>query len=456
MSRRSLLVRLGCAAALMIALALAISGVGLTLIFDRQMERRATAELDVFLKTLAAQLRIETDGSIALDAPLAEPRFEQPYSGLYWQIDAPGNRQLRSRSLWDTTLQVAPARAGAQLRSHWVAGPEHARLLAITRTVVLDDPGPETAVHIAVALDSADLQAERRSFLNLLVPSLFALGIVLMIAMAGFIHLALRPFRNLRTDLRAIHAGRRRQLSRDVPDEVQPVVDDLNRLIAFQDAAVERARTQAGDLAHGLKTPLAVLGALARQIRAQEQDRLADDIDEQVRAMDKHVARALARARAGMAAALGRHTADVAAVARKTLRALTTLPDAQALDWDVDIAGGLRFAGDEGDLTELLGNLLDNGRKWARTRVRVQARPGPDRSFTLRVEDDGPGLPDDEAIHIERGRRWDESRPGTGFGLAITRDLVEAYRGSIAFGRSAELGGLAVIMTLPAPAQSTI
>ncbi|VCU70223.1 Virulence sensor histidine kinase PhoQ [Pigmentiphaga humi] len=448
MSRRSLLVRLGCAAALMILLALALGGLGLTLIFDRQMQHRAVAELDIHAKTLAAQVHVAADGTLSLEAQPVDPRFGQPYSGLYWQISGPGGRSLRSRSLWDTAIPVEPDPPGTPRHSTWVDGPQQTLLLSVERTVLLEEPDPGVAVHIAVALDSADLQAERRSFLSLLVPSLLALGLLLAIAMACFIHLALRPFRALRTDLRAIHAGQRRQLSREVPDEVQPVVDDLNRLIAFQDAAVERARTQAGDLAHGLKTPLAVMGAMAREARAQGQEKLALDIDEQVRAMGRHVDRALARARAGMAATLGRHACDVAPVAKKTVRALKTLPDAAALLWQVDIPDTLRFAGDEGDLMELFGNLLDNARKWASAQVRLHAAASG-RFVKIVVEDDGPGMSEEEAAHIERGRRWDESRPGTGFGLAIARDLVEAYRGAIGFDRSPELGGLRITLTLP-------
>ncbi|GAA4327671.1 HAMP domain-containing sensor histidine kinase [Pigmentiphaga soli] len=450
MSRRSLLARLGCAAALLIALALAVGGAGLTLIFDRQMERRAAAELGLYAKALAAQLRIGDGGRPELEAVPAEPRFDQPYSGLYWQIDTPAGRSLRSRSLWDYALPARPGQPGEAPVRHRLDGPEHAALLAVSRTIVTDDaPGAPTAT-ITVALDYADLAAERRSFLELLVPALAGLGLLLALAMAGLLYLALRPFRGLRADLQAIHAGRRRTLSRDVPDEVQPVVDDLNRLIAFQDAALERACAQAGDLAHGLKTPLAVLGAMARDARRQGQPGVAGEIEGQVDLMRHHVERALARARAGMTAAVGRRaTADVGRTLASILRALRTLPDAQALRWEVALPSSpLRFAGDDGDLTEILGNLLDNARKWARRHVRVSA-DGRDGHFTLTIEDDGPGLPDDVAVRIERGRRWDESRPGSGFGLAIARDLAEAYQGSLGFSRS-PLGGLAVAVSLPA------
>lgn len=451
MSRRSLLVRLSFAAALMILLALAAGGVGLTLIFDRQMERRAVAELALYLKTLAGQVRVDADGTLALEASLTDPRFEQPYGGLYWQIDGPARQQLRSRSLWDTALPAATADPGRPLSIRWMDGPEKTQLLAVERSIALDDSDAGSTVHLLVALDRADLQAERRSFLNLLIPSLAALGLLLAVAMAGFIHLALRPFRDLRTRLQAVRSRHSRELPRDVPDEVQPVVDELNRMIAFHDASLERAQTQAGDLAHGLKTPLAVMGAAARRARADGHQALANDIDEQVDAMRRQVDRTLARARAGMAAALGNRSTSVPDAVRKTLRAIQTLPGAQALDWEDDVAPGLCFAGDEGDLMELLGNLLDNARKWARERVRLTARETGAAVWTLVVEDDGPGLPEEDAARIERGRRWDESRPGTGFGLAIARDLVEAYRGAIGFSRSSELGGLQVSVTLPCP-----
>jgi signal transduction histidine kinase len=448
MSPRSLLIRLSCAAALLIALALALGGIGLTLIFDRQLERRIAAELDLHLKTLAAQTRIDDTGTLQLDASPPEPRFEQPYSGMYWQIDGPDAQQTRSRSLWDFVLQDPPGDTRAPtLKMHPIAGPEHARLLALQRTITLPRGTVDIPIKITIAMDEADLKAERWSFLGLLVPSLFALGAALALAMAGFIHLALRPFRHLRANLREIHAGRSRTLSRDVPDEVQPVVDDLNRLIGFQDAAVERARSQAGDLAHGLKTPLAVLGAMAREARDNHQPALAQGIEEQVDAMRRHVDRALARARAGLTAALGYKTTEVATVAGKTVRMLKTLPDAGALQWVIEVPSGLLFSGDEGDLTELLGNLLDNARKWASGRVRLTGSTA-EKTLTLIVEDDGPGMSPEETEQIERGRRWDETTPGTGFGLAITRDLIDAYRGTLRLDRS-ELGGLRVAVTLP-------
>ncbi len=449
MSRHSLQLRLGLAAGLLITLALALAGAGLTLLFDRQMERRAGAELRLTLKSLAAQLRVDAQGTLHLDGELVEPRFSQPYSGLYWQISADNGALLRSRSLWDEALDDKPSALAPYPATSSLPGPENSRVLVLSRTVVIGGADAEREARITVGMDHADLRLERRSFLNLLIPSLLALCLLLTLAMAGFLRLALHPFRVLRASLNAVHSGRARRLDRAVPDEVRPVVDDLNRLLAFQDAAIERAQTQAGDLAHGLKTPLTILGAMARQAQTQGQQALGQDLQEQIASMQRHVERVLARARAGLTAAVGKQSTNVAEVVNKTLSAIQTLPDAQKLDWETEIHPDLHFSGDTGDLTELLGNIMDNARKWARYRVRISTEIAGEDDFILIIEDDGPGLPADEALRIERGRRWDESRPGTGFGLAIARDLVEAYRGNIGFSKSAQLGGLSVAMTLP-------
>jgi signal transduction histidine kinase len=441
MTRRSLFGRLSILAGILIVSALALAGGGLTFLFERELERRAVYDLSQHLRTIAAQTRIDGQQPV-LDAAPADPRFAEPYGGLYWQIDAPPGGRLRSRSLWDFSLTApVPATTGEP----WVgtlAGPNGTTLLAVSRRLVVPSPGGETDVAVTLALDRGDLIAARGDFLRLLAPSLLLLAALLTAAIAFFLHSALHPFRTLGAGLRAIHAGRTRTLPGRFPDEVQPVVDDLNRLIAFQDAAVKRARTQAGDLAHGLKTPLAVLGAVARDAAGGGFKKLASDIDEQVRAMSLHVSRALARARAGLVGRLAYQPTSVRAVATKAVNALGRLSGARELTWEAQIDGDPQFRGDAGDLTEMLGNLLDNAGKWAATQVRLTAA-ARDGELRVAVEDDGPGMPDAEMGRIERGLRWDESSPGSGFGLAITRDLVEAYGGRLVLKRSS-LGGLEV------------
>lgn len=447
MTTRSLLFRLSAAAAVLIVLALALAGFGLRAIFNQEIERRAAVELSQIVRAVAAQVRIDASGAPVLDTALPDPRFETPYGGLYWQVGTADGRRSRSRSLWDFVVTVPGDRPDGE---RWVTdldGPNGSRLLSVVQEIAVPSEAGEVPLQIVAALDRSDLAASQQSLFRLLVLSLGALGIILVLAMTMFIRLALRPFDELGRGLQTIHAGASRRLAGDFPLEVQPVVDDLNRLIAFQDAAVERARTQAGDLAHGLKTPLAVLAAVARQAAGERRKDLADPIDEQVTQMRRQVDRVLARARAGVTAALGRTSLPVAPVAEKVVRALERLPDSRALRWDCEVTPGAVFPGDDGDLTEILGNLLDNARKWATTRIRLTATSASG-VLTLRIEDDGPGLPPDQSPLIVRGQRWDETQPGTGFGLAITQDLAEGYRGTLELSRS-DLGGLSAVVTIP-------
>lgn len=449
MNTRSLSFRLSCAAALAIAIALGLAAFGLRTIFNQEIERRAAAELGQIVVSLAAQVKIDASGMPALEAPMSDPRFDKPYGGLYWQI-ANGENRARSRSLWDFSLTIPEAQHGDARWTTDLAGPDRAKLLAVVQTIAVTTPaGTDAPLQIVAALDRSDLAASQQYLFRLLVLSLSALGLILIIAMSIFIRLALRPFDELGRGLRRIHAGSSRVLDGRFPDEVQPVVSDLNRLIAFQDAALERAKTHAADLAHGLKTPLAILGAVARQARHDDRKDIADPIDEQTLLMSKQVDRVLARARAGVSAALSRGASPVAPVADKIVRALRRLPDDRGLQWDCDIAASASFPGDDGDLTEILANLLDNARKWAATRVRLTVTQSENKTV-LRVEDDGPGLQSDQMQGIGRGQRWDETLPGTGFGLAITRDLAEAYRGRIELERS-PLGGLSVAVIVPRP-----
>jgi signal transduction histidine kinase len=445
--RRSLLVRLVSASAVLIVLALMLAGFGLRAIFDREIERRAAEDLTQIVKMLAAQVRIDAGGELVLDAAPSDPRFETPYAGRYWQIGQPSGKVIRSRSLWDFVLAIPKDHPGGERWIADLAGPNNSTLLAVVQNVTVPSARGDVALQIVAAADRGDFAEAQRSFLRLLTLSLAALGIILIAAMSVFIRLALRPFDELGRGLQTVHAGASRQLPGRFPREVQPVVDDLNRLIAFQDAAVERARTHAADLAHGLKTPLAVLDALARQAAAEGRDELAVPIGEQVGQMQQQVDRVLARARAGITAALGNKRVDIAPVAEKIVRVFSRLPDTRPLAWEVDVAPDARFPGEEHDLTEILGNLVDNARKWASSRIRITAHTTKE-AVTLRIEDDGPGLSVDQAASIARGQRWDEAQPGTGFGVAITRDLAEGYRGTLDLDRS-KLGGLRASVTIP-------
>jgi signal transduction histidine kinase len=278
---------------------------------------------------------------------------------------------------------------------------------------------------------------------------LFSTAVVLMLG--GFILAAsgLSSLTQLRERLSAVHDGRDRTVGGDYPTEVQPLVDDLNSLLGHRDKRVNDALAKAGDLAHGLKTPLAVLAHEADRARAAGQAELAAALHQQIDRMRRQVDYHLAHARAAASGATPGARAEVRESAAGLARTLERLHAGRGLQIDVDVAGDHAIRGHRADLDEMLGNLLDNACTWARTRVRVSSWNGA-ATVTIAVEDDGPGLP--AALRekvLQRGVRADEAAPGSGFGLAIVRELVELHDGTIALDES-PLGGLRVSVSLPA------
>lgn len=431
MTRGSLRVRLSVAAAGLVALALALGGVGLFLIFDAALDRRTADELNHTAKLLAGGVGFDPAGEITVETPPADPRYATPYGGLYWQIESAGKKPLRSRSLWDRSIAL-PRAPDADMAHHATTdleGFDGRALIAVFRTVRIASAPGKPLVVITVAMDRSQLSASRAMVERLLPVSLGALGLLLALAMAAFVHRALSPFRTLRADLQGVHDGREERLRGAYPSEVQPLVDDLNRLVAQQEDALGRARTQAADMAHGLKTPLAVLDALARRVEDRH-PALSAEIDEQSLAMQEQVSRTLARARSATAAGLQKRSTEVTPVLEQLVAAMRRLPGSERISWRLDARDALRYPASEGELLEMLGNLVDNARKWAKggVAIRVMARAG---GGAVAVEDDGPGMAPSEIAAIDRGRRWDEATPGTGFGLAITRDLAASTGGRL-------------------------
>ncbi len=449
MSRNSLVLRLGAAAAGLIAAALLVGGFGLFLIFDAALDRRTADELNHTAKLLAGQVAFDPAGRLTVEQAPADPRYATPYGGLYWQVESRHGGTLRSRSLWDKTLTLgtSPSAETPHHQTIDAKGPDGGALIAVVRAIRIANRTPPEFVIITVGLDRRELAASRGSVISLLAPSLLALGVALIVAMAAFVHRALGPFRNLREELKRIHEGKASQLAGRYPDEVKPLVDDLNRLIGLQKQALQRARTQAGDMAHGLKTPLAVLSAIARR-SASVQPALAAEIDEQVESMKAQVSRALARTRAAASAGIERRRTAVAPVVGGLVQAISRLPDAERIEWRVELSPAAACPVSEGDLLEMLGNLLDNARKWSQGIVIISAF-SDSRRDRIAIEDDGPGMDEAAISSVARGKRWDESTPGTGFGLAIAQDLVEATGGRLDLARSS-LGGLEAVLSWPA------
>jgi signal transduction histidine kinase len=253
---------------------------------------------------------------------------------------------------------------------------------------------------------------------------------------------------DLRAHLGEVRVGREQRIAGRYPAEVEPLVFDMNALLEHREQAIRRAVAKAGDLAHGLKTPLAVLAQEAARVRAAGERDLADAIDQEVDRMRRQVDYHLAQARAAASGATPGARCAVAASAEPLARTLLRLHADRGITIDTDVAPGHVFRGQREDLDEMLGNLLDNACKWARSRVVIASSDGSG-TVVVTVDDDGPGLEASKrSAVLQRGVRADEAAPGSGLGLAIVRDLAELYGGSIALDAS-PLGGLRARLQLP-------
>lgn len=449
MRRGSLKLRLLAAGAASIVLTLAVAGFGLLLLFERHVERRMTAELQAHLRQLVSGLERGADGSLNIAHPPAEPRFEEPLSGLYWQIATEGQGSvLQSRSLWDAVLNLPPDRpADAEMREHTVPGPGHSSLLVVERSITLPANLGGGTARVAVAIDRSEIHAAGWAFAVDLMPSLVLLAALFVAASWAQVVVGLRPLDAVRRRLHAVRSGEEARLGTAFPDEVRPLAAEVDHLLDAQEATITRARARAADLAHGLKTPLTILASGAEELRTRGQTGIADEIATVTDGMRRHVDRELARARAGTRMR-GGATQPVRPIVNQVVAVLRRTPRGRSLHWEIDVAQDLTIPVDMQDLAEIVGNLGDNAVKWAASRLRISGRRDDD-AVTVSVEDDGLGILDHQiGVVLARGGRLDEAQPGSGLGLAIVSDLAEAYNGSLAVGRS-PLGGLLAAVRFP-------
>lgn len=452
--RHSLRLRLLFGTLVWIVVSLAVAGWGLGSLFNRHVSEQFHAELVTHLDQLTAHLAVDQNGGLLLSAQLSDPRLERPYAGLYWQVDRMSSTErpaevgvLRSRSLWDVALAVPDdALADGEIHRHRVSGPGDEPLRMIERVVKPDEPGAG-AVRLVVAADEALMVEPARRMTGLLVAALATLGLGLIVAAVVQVRIGLAPLRQLQDALAAVRGGQAERLAGRFPVEIQPLVNDFNTVLGENAEVVERARTQAGNLAHALKTPLSVLANAARD----EQGELARLVSEQVDVADKQVAYHLARARAAATMRVPGMRTRVVPVIDGLLRVMARVHADRNLSLNFEaLDEETWFRGESQDLQEILGNLLDNACKWARTRVDVTVGKGGGK-VSVDIDDDGPGIADAARANVfGRGVRADEVAPGSGLGLAIVADLVQLYGGQVELGTS-PLGGVRAHVTLPAP-----
>ena len=443
----------------MLALALVLAGLLLAGLFRDHVMRQFNQTLTAQLDQVTARLEFDASGQPQIDPQtLSDPRWSRPYSGLYWQVDGAGQLQqlgaLRSRSLWDAALTLPnDVLADGVVHVHEGIGPDGAAVLLVERTVKQDTVG--ASWRLIVAADLRETVAATQRFNGVLAASLATLFVVLCAAAVAQVAIGLAPLRVLQRTLAGVHAGTSPRLDGRFPSEVQPLVDDFNAVLDRNADIVARARTQAGNLAHAIKTPLAVMSqAAAVALRRNEGTaELAALVDEQVGVARRHVDWHLARSRAAAAQAMPGASVPVQPVVHGLLRVMERVHAERGISLRcMPMTADLAFAGEVQDLQEVLGNLLDNACKWATQVVQVSAAlvaSGPGRRLQIVIDDDGPGIqPGRRDAVMARGARLDESVPGTGLGLAIVSELVGLYGGSVRL-LAAPTGGLRVEVELP-------
>jgi signal transduction histidine kinase len=452
---RSIAVRLAASAVFWSFVILLIAALILSALYREATERAFDQRLLVYANNLASDLVSPGDPDRDL-SPVGDPRFELPLSGWYWQVGPPGasGRALRySKSLFGAALPgLVPEdenRRFGEIRQGYGNAPDERRLRIIERDI---DLGEDGRFIIRVAGPADEIDADLVRFRMSLVITFLLLGAALGFTTLLQIRFGLQPLVNLRSGLSAIRRGEAERIRGEYPQDIAPLASELNLLLDTNREILERARTQVGNLAHALKTPLSVIQNEAESAP----DEVAVRIREQAALMRDQVNYYLDRARAAaLAGTLGTLTEVEPAIAGLA-RTFAKIYRDKNLAIDLSIPPNTRFRGERQDLEEMAGNLIDNACKWAASRVAVTVeivREDGRSRLALVIDDDGPGLPEEaRAEMMKRGRRLDETKPGSGLGLSIVSDLAALYRGTLRL-EAAPLGGLRAVLELPGDGQ---
>jgi signal transduction histidine kinase len=460
MRANSLAFRLIASSAAVAIVLLVAAGFLLNGLFQQALERNFDARLRSTLDGILANVEVNPQGAIQLQGPISDNRFNLPLSGWYWQVTPPGNSvsDMASGSLLEQRI-AAPAEALAKrdkdgLASFSATDSEGQHLRVIEQRLKLF--GSVTEYSFLVAGNFDELKAEVSSFRQALLTVLGLLGVGLLAAILAQVRFGLQPLVEMQHRLNEIRSGKLELLHDDFPQEIQPVADELNLLVQSNFEIIDRARMQVGNLAHALKTPISVLTNEARDSKTP----LAEKVREQINVMRDQVNLYLDRARrAARAQTIGSAT-EVEPVLQSLARTLQRINQDKGLIVKVEAPSTLRFRGERQDLEEMVGNLMDNACKWAKSQILVKATQLPvsgddSRSWlNIAVDDDGPGIPPEKRNEaLQRGKRLDETKPGSGLGMSIIVETAGMYSGKIELSK-AELGGLRVNLQLPSIASS--
>src|SRR5947207_5042128 len=427
----------------------------LSSVYRNATERAFDRRLNLYLRTLIAEVATPDEPPDHQFQSLGEPLFELPLSGWYWQIVRTDEKAetRASRSLWDKKLpkleEIGAELTPAGIRLGYVDGPEGQSLRVVERPV---DLGADGKFLVSVAGDASEIFDEIRAFDYYLGGTFAALGIVLLLTTIFQVRFGLAPLKRISESIADIRSGRAERLEGEFPVEIAPLARETNALIDANREIVERARTQFGNLAHAIKTPLSVI---VNEASAHIADPFATKILEQSDTMRDQVAHHLERARIAARLTIIGTVTEVAPVVEALRRTMEKLYRGRDIAIGVEADPQAKFRGERQDLEEMAGNLVDNACKWAASRVFIEVlverpvEPGAGPMLRIIVDDDGRGLSATELAQVSRrGQRLDESKPGSGLGLSIVVDLAALYGGSLSLG-NAPIGGLRAELALP-------
>ena len=457
MGGSSLATRLFVSATAWVVVILAITGVILSSVYRDATERAFDRRLNLYLRTLIAEVATPDEPADRQFQSLGESLFDLPLSGWYWQItrtDTEKGETRASRSLWDKKLpkleEHGAELTAAGVRLGYVDGPEGQSLRVVERPV---DLGADGKFLVSVAGDATEIFDETRSFDYYLGGTFAALGIVLLLTTIFQVRYGLAPLKRISDSIADIRSGRAERLEGRFPVEIAPLARETNALIDANREIVERSRTHVGNLAHAIKTPLSVI---VNEAGTHTGDPFASKVLEQADLMRDQVAHHLERARIAARATIVSTITDVAPVIEALRRTMEKIHRDRDLAIEAKADPAARFRGERQDLEEMVGNLVDNACKWAASQVFIEVSVVPPEAsgagprLRIVVDDDGRGLSEAERAQVSRrGQRLDESKPGSGLGLSIVTDLAGLYGGKLAL-NDAPIGGLRAELVLPA------
>lgn len=426
-----------------VIMALIITALLLVGSYRDHVTRHYDEHVSMHLEELLGASNMLPDGTFDLAYAPSDPRYQDLHSGWYWEVKQSGKSLKRSPSLGEDSLDIGNTEPTKSVVVRELLGPKKQKLRVQILEVELD-PRHEPLLFLA----SAPLAGFTDDVLNYsthVIGSFLLLGIGLLIAVMLQVRTALKPLKAISTGIGEIREGKATKLSSSYLEDVQPLVDELNNLLDHNAILLKRARNRLADLAHSVKNPLAVINNEARNMEAGQKELILQQISD----ISKNVDHYLSRARTfGTEKVLGSRSA-VKSTGEDLVYAMRRIYQERDLDYDFSGLNECWFRGESQDLEEMMGNLMDNACKWARKQVSISAET-EDNRLLLIVEDDGPGIPEEEIKNvIRRGHKLDESKPGHGQGLGIVKDIVELYGGTLTLGKS-PMGGLQAKLDLPA------